>query len=65
MQSFIVLGLIPGTNVELNFSFWITVWMGLICLPILRATWRRRGLLRELIVALQVSWFIDQYQVSA
>jgi len=65
MQSFIVLGIIPGTNVELNFSFWVAVWSSLICTPLVRALWRRRSLVHEFIVAVKISWFIDRYQVSA
>jgi hypothetical protein len=65
MQSFIVLGIIPGTNIELNFSFWVMVWLGLVCTPAVRALWRRRGLLHEGIVALQIGWFTIRHQVSA
>lgn len=65
MQSFIVLGIIPGTNIELNFSFWVAVWLGLVCTPAVRALWRRRGLVQEGLVALQIAWFTIAHQVSA
>jgi hypothetical protein len=65
MQSFIVLGIIPGTNFQLNFSFWISVGITLLCLPILRALWRKRASLYFIVAAVRISWVIDQYQLQA
>lgn len=65
MQSFIVLGIIPGTDLQLNFGFWLTVWLGLISLPLLRALWRRRPLFQAYFVGAQLVWFIDRSQLSA
>jgi hypothetical protein len=65
MQSFIVLGIIPGTNFQLNFSFWISVGVLLFCLPIVRAAWRKRIYLQTLLAAMRISSVIDQYQLLA
>jgi len=65
MQSFIVLGIIPGTSVQLTFNFWLSVAILTVCLPLLRSMWRRRTSLRAYVVAFQISRVINQYQVSA
>lgn len=65
MQSFIVLGIIPGTNFQLNFSFWISIGVVLFCLPVMRAAWRRRIHVQTLLAALRIASVIDQYQLQA
>ena len=30
MQAFFVLGLIPGTNIQINFSFWLIFFMSFV-----------------------------------
>jgi hypothetical protein len=65
MQSFIVLGIVPGTSFQLTFNFWLYVAILLAASPILRASWRRRNKLREYAVALTLARFIDRYQLPA
>jgi hypothetical protein len=62
MQDFIVLGIIPGTSVQLTFNFWLYVGIALICMPVLRALWRRKGMVRSYVIAYYVARTIDQYQ---
>jgi hypothetical protein len=65
MQSFIVLGLVPGTNIQLNFNFWLYVTVLLLITPVLRTVWRRRDVARSYIIALIISRVIARYQVPA
>lgn len=65
MQSFIVLGIIPGTNFQLNFTFWISTWIMLLCLPIVRKMWRGRTHLLTLFAAVRIARVIGQYQLQA
>lgn len=65
MQSFIVLGIVPGTDFQLTFNFWLNIAILLAVSPMLRAAWRRRGKLREVVVAVKLARFIDQYQLLA
>lgn len=32
MQNFIVLGLVPGTHIQLTFTFWVWVTVTLLCI---------------------------------
>jgi hypothetical protein len=65
MQSFIVLGIIPGTNLQLTFNFWLYVAILLVCWPMLRSLWRQRASLHTYYIALVLSRFISQYQLPA
>jgi hypothetical protein len=65
MQNFIVLGVVPGTTIQLTFNFWLGVSIALLSLPLLRAMWRLRGALRELLVAIAIARAIDRYRVPA
>jgi len=62
MQNFIVLGIIPGTNFEATFNFWLSLAILLASLPFVRSAWRQRSKLHVYIVALRLARFIDQYQ---
>jgi hypothetical protein len=65
MQNFIVLGLVPGTNFEATFNFWLCVVAGLIGLQILRVGLRRSRMVRTWLVARELTRFIAQYQLAA
>lgn len=65
MQNFIVLGIIPGTSVELTFYFWLYAGMLLASVPFLKVVWRRRNALRTYFVAYQIARAINRYQVLA
>jgi hypothetical protein len=45
MQNFIVLGIIPGTNYQTTFAFWLGLSVALLLLPMLRRLWRKRHII--------------------
>ncbi|MBC7581661.1 hypothetical protein H7097_02200 [Aeromicrobium sp.] len=45
IQNFIVLGIIPGTNVQIDFQLWLTVTLGLV------TVWQLRRLLHSTLLA--------------
>ena len=64
MQSFIVLGIIPGTNIQTNLNFWIAVTAVLIlfaCRGQLRAA---RNSLRTHLAVHKIARTIDHCQFS-
>ncbi len=65
MQGFIVLGLVPGTNIQLTFNFWLSIAVLALCLPFLAAAWRRRKQVMVYLAARRIAQVIDQYQVLA
>lgn len=65
MQSFIVLGLVPGTNIQLNFNFWLAATIVLMSMPAVRALWHRRDLLHTYLIALHISRVIARHQLLA
>jgi len=65
MQDFIVLGIIPGTSIQITFNYWLYAAISLLALSLLKAVWRRRSSIREYIVALLISRVIARYQVLA
>jgi hypothetical protein len=65
MQTFIVLGLVPGTNIQLTFNFWLYVAIVWTASPFLLAVWRRRTRIRLYFTAFRIARVIDQYQLPA
>ena len=65
MQTFIVLGIIPGTTIQLTFNFWLSVAILLVIIPFLRSLWRHRGSLQIYITALLIARVIARYQLPA
>lgn len=65
MQDFIVLGLIPGTSIQITFNYWVYAAISLLALSLVKAVWRRRDTIRTYIVALLISRVIARYQVPA
>jgi hypothetical protein len=41
MQNFIVLGLIPGTDIQITFAMWLIIALGLVVLFLLAILWLR------------------------
>ena len=65
MQNFIVLGIIPGTNIQTTFTFWVAVAAILVAIPLLVGAWRRRYAVIAYIIAIRVAWLIDRHQLQA
>jgi hypothetical protein len=65
MQNFIVLGIVPGTNLQLTFNFWLLAIAALVGLLAIKRAWRYRDALRVYIVSVQLDWVIDRSQMPA
>lgn len=65
MQNFIVLGIVPGTNLQITFTFWLFAAAALMALLVARYAWRQRKHVRVYLVAIQLSRFIDRYRIAA
>lgn len=65
MQNFFVLGLIPGTTIEITFSLWLSTVILTLSSPFLLHAWRRRANLHNYAVALEFARFIDRSQLLA
>jgi len=65
MQNFIVLGLVPGTHLEITFTLWVCGAVLLAGLPFLRQLWHHRTNIYNYAVALRFARFIDQFQIPA
>lgn len=62
MQSFIVLGIIPGTDFQTTFNFWIMMAGMLFCAPLVSKIIRYHAPQRAYQAALQVARFMYYYQ---
>lgn len=51
MYDFIVLGIIPGTQIQINFDNWLH-FAGSLCLLLIISNMQRRHLPRNLLIAL-------------
>jgi hypothetical protein len=65
MQNFIVLGIIPGTNFQTSFNFWLLVGIGLASLPALLFLAHKRHAVRAYFAARKVARLINQLQLPA
>ena len=65
MQNFIVLGIIPGTNLQTTFNFWLSVAICTASIPLIAWAWRHRYGVIAYIIALRVAWLIDRHQLQA
>jgi hypothetical protein len=65
MQDFIVLGIIPGTSIQITFNFWMYIGISLLTVQGMRALWRRRYAIRAYIAAVLISRIIARYQILA
>jgi hypothetical protein len=62
MQSFIVLGIIPGTNLQTTFNFWVMMASMLFCVPLVSKIIRHHMPQRIYQAVLQVAQFMYHYQ---
>jgi len=62
MQSFIVLGIIPGLNIQTNFTFWVSLTLGVASIPLVLRILRLRYMLRAYLAARKINHFIAEYQ---
>ncbi len=53
MSEFIVLGLVPGTQIQITFALWIIVVSGLLVVTLARLA-HRTHLLRNWIITIQI-----------
>jgi hypothetical protein len=65
MQNFIVLGIIPGTSIQLNFNFWLITGVLFTLTPFLLAAWRRRTHMQAYLVGYLLLRTIDRHQLPA
>ena len=65
MQDFIVLGIIPGTDYQLTFTFWLAVAGTLVVLPVLVRLWRRRYAFAAILLSLYVARLISRRRLLA
>lgn len=62
MQSFIVLGIIPGTNIQTTLNFWITVAIVLTVLASYGRLNASRKWLRRHFAMHQIAYTIENYE---
>ncbi len=65
MQSFIVLGIIPGTQIQLNFTFWISVSIGFFTFLLVSRLWSNRQAFQIRLVSRQIARAIDNFELIA
>lgn len=65
MQNFFVLGLVPGTTIQITFTLWLSTVLLLGSTPFLIYAWRRRASVYNYAIALEFARFIDQSQLLA
>ena len=62
MQNFIVLGYVPGTHIQINFSTWLIVFLLFSSLTFVALRQRQ---IRYRIVALRLAYHIRQHQLTS
>lgn len=65
MEEFIVLGIIPGTNYQTTFTFWMAVSAVVAAIPVFVSLWRRRYTLISFGLSLYIAWWISRRQLRA
>lgn len=65
MQNLLVLGIVPGTNIQITFTVWLNAIAILCGLKLLRYAWQHRADLHRLYVILRIALVIDQGQILA
>ena len=61
MQNFIVLGIIPGTNVQIDFTTWLVGCTALILVSVLL---RERHVLHSWVLSHYVAYRLNRLQVA-
>lgn len=62
MQDLIVLGIVPGTHLQIGFYLWLAVFGGAVTA---RLMYRERHSLRAHVLSLYVAWLIKRRQLAA
>jgi hypothetical protein len=65
MQNFFVLGLIPGTTIQITFTLWFSTVVLVASTPFLTYAWHRRARVYNYTIALELARFIDRFQLPA
>lgn len=65
MQTLLVLGLIPGTHIQITFQGWLDLMEALVFLLALRRLWQHRNTIYIYFTCRQIARLINQYQVLA
>ncbi len=65
MQNFFVLGLVPGTTIQITFTVWLTTVLLLASAPFLTYAWRHRAQAYNYMIAAEFARFIDRSQLLA
>lgn len=63
MQNFIVLGIIPGTNFQTTFDFWLGAGAVLFSLPLLLRLYHKRHVLHAYLAGRKINHFILHYRL--
>ena len=65
MQNFIVLGLIPGTQIQINFGLWLVLAGGFIGIALLRIALRYRRTLSIIVLSFYMQRALHERQPHA
>jgi hypothetical protein len=65
MQNFIVLGIIPGTNIQTTFSFWLWVAGTLLFAASLPQLTRTAVALYRIALRVRLAWMIERWEIIA
>lgn len=65
MQNFIVLGIIPGTNIQTTFSFWLGVAGVLLLVAAMPHIIRIAQALYRMVLHVRLAWAIERWEIVA
>jgi len=65
MQSFIVLGIVPGTNIQTTLNFWLVVTILLAVIAFRRYLKTFRSFVQQQLAARRIARTINGYQLQA
>jgi len=63
MQSFIVLGIIPGTNIQTNLNFWLTISSIVLLLVLRTRIIALRNYAQRVLLAHQIARTINHFEL--
>jgi|GEM_PF-4091813 len=61
-QDFVVLGIIPGTQVQITFQLWLQALALIVTLLLARAAWHRQRQIGAAIFSLYFGWELSDWQ---
>jgi hypothetical protein len=64
MQNFIVLGLVPGTHIQINFIIWLGLVLSLPAIAACRIVWHHRQALVAFILWTYARWATHDWRPS-